>query len=189
MSHDTAMGLIQHCLDLGLNVTELYVDTVGPAEKYEQKLKGRFPQIALIQVRAKADSLFGIVSAASICAKVTRDRFMDNYKPSEEYAVPCKCSGYPADENTKKWLRDSVHEWKGFTDFTRMSWGTAKKLENEKCVNVKWREDEDEKKKRLKNQTKVNAIKPKPYCRFWRKSGFRQSVASDTIRGMKVASF
>lgn len=49
---------------------QIYVDTVGPADKYEYKLSQRFPGIQ-VTVRPKADSLFPVVSAASICAKVS----------------------------------------------------------------------------------------------------------------------
>jgi ribonuclease HII len=48
---------------------QVYVDTVGDSERYEEKLSRLFPSIQFC-VRKKADSLYPIVSAASICAKV-----------------------------------------------------------------------------------------------------------------------
>lgn len=58
----------------GSGFLQVFVDTVGPADKYEEKLSKLFPGIE-VTVRPKADSLFPVVSAASICAKVS------NHKP------------------------------------------------------------------------------------------------------------
>ena len=35
MSHDTAINLVKDAIQAGVNVSEVYVDTVGPPEKYQ----------------------------------------------------------------------------------------------------------------------------------------------------------
>ena len=80
-----------------LNIGIVYLDTVGDPSKYEAKLKARFPKLTF-KVSKKADSLYPCVSAASICAKVTRDgviknwKFIENIENNEELAYG---SGYP----------------------------------------------------------------------------------------------
>lgn len=54
---------------LQLQMFQVYVDTVGDAEKYRTKLSGRFPTVKFV-VAKKADSLYPVVSGASIVAKV-----------------------------------------------------------------------------------------------------------------------
>lgn len=71
------------------------MDTVGPPEKYQAKLQELFPQLS-ITVSKKADSLYSIVSAASICAKVARDKAVTDWKFHEEVHITDDCgSGYP----------------------------------------------------------------------------------------------
>lgn len=103
VSHDSAIGLIRKALSMDVNVTSVFVDTVGPPEKYQAKLSALFPQIK-ITVSKKADSLFPVVSAASICAKVARDKALSSWKFKESPFVKIKTedteqlswgSGYP----------------------------------------------------------------------------------------------
>lgn len=53
-----------------MNSFQVYVDTVGDPEKYRVKLSEIFPAIKFV-VAKKADSLYPVVSGASIVAKVT----------------------------------------------------------------------------------------------------------------------
>jgi ribonuclease H2 subunit A len=69
ISHDAAASLVRATLERGVPLKEVYVDTVGPPEKYRLKLEQLFPTLHFV-VTKKADSLYPIVSAASICAKV-----------------------------------------------------------------------------------------------------------------------
>lgn len=52
-----------------MHMFQVYVDTVGDPEKYRTKLSERFPSIKFV-VAKKADSLYPVVSGASIVAKV-----------------------------------------------------------------------------------------------------------------------
>lgn len=100
------------------------MDTVGTASAYQSKLLKLFPNIA-ITVSKKADSIYPIVSAASVCAKVTRDAAIGVLMPEGEEIG----SGYPGDEKTKGWLKrgmDPVFGWE--VGMARFSWATAKDM-------------------------------------------------------------
>lgn len=85
ISYDTAIQLIQALIDDHVDIRELYIDTVGDAVRYKQRLHELFPQIDRIIVESKADSTYKIVSAASIVAKTTRDHSILNYNYIEQY--------------------------------------------------------------------------------------------------------
>lgn len=142
-AHDATMNLIQEVLDLGVNLKEIFVDTVGPPVSYQAKLQKRFPQLK-IRVEKKADALFPVVSAASICAKVTRD-FSLNMSKRELYSTETQWgSGYPSDPNTKRWLNSSVDKIFGWSQVVRFSWGTAKEaLIKNDGVDMEWEEDNE----------------------------------------------
>jgi ribonuclease HII len=80
--------------------------------------------------KADADNL--IVSAASIIAKVTRDR---EIKKIEEFLCKKIGSGYPSDPLTKLFLRNHLFD-KETKQYIRFSWSPVKNLINQ-CVQTK----------------------------------------------------
>ncbi len=162
ISHDSAIQLIQDVIAHGVNVREVFVDTVGDAGKYQAKLEGIFPGVA-ITVSKKADSLFPIVSAASIAAKVTRDFHLESWQFSEEAPRPngrstpfaslhahyLRCSrklgsGYPGDPLTKIWLTNHLDPVFGYPSLVRFSWGTTKKILKNSAVQAEWGDEDEE---------------------------------------------
>uniref|UniRef100_A0A1J3CEH3 Ribonuclease n=1 Tax=Noccaea caerulescens TaxID=107243 RepID=A0A1J3CEH3_NOCCA len=144
ISHNSAMGLIKRVLDMGVLLTEVYLDTVGDPEKYRIKLCERFSSIKFV-VSKKADSLYPVVSGASIVAKVTRDRALREWLVEEtgENINTNFGSGYPGDPETKAWLEQHKHSVFGFPSLVRFSWGTCTThLKSE--VEVAWESDETE---------------------------------------------
>ena len=136
---DATIALIQQVLDRGVNVREIYIDTIGSPAVYQKKLERIFPARS-ITVAKKADSLYPCVSAASVCAKVTRDAALDVlYHASygggaagdgaegrnEEVAWG---SGYPSDARCSSWLKANMDPLFGWGNECRFSWGTAKEM-------------------------------------------------------------
>ncbi|ESP00443.1 hypothetical protein LOTGIDRAFT_200807 [Lottia gigantea] len=145
LSHDCAIGLIRRVLDKGVNVMEIYVDTVGDPMKYQNKLQELFPNIS-ITVAKKADATYPIVSGASICAKVARDYSVKNWVFAEDIDTEGLVygSGYPADPNTKKFMSSSLDKVFGFPSFVRFSWSTAAQIIEKDGVNIRWEDDDEE---------------------------------------------
>jgi ribonuclease H2 subunit A len=133
LSHTTAINLIQAFLDEGINLSHVYLDTVGPPQSYhsllERTFHGSYPHLSFT-VSEKADSKFKVVSAASIFAKVSRDQTLKNWEFREKGVSVSRNfgSGYPSDPNTVSWLNDSVHPIFGFPDIVRFSWSTCEEI-------------------------------------------------------------
>lgn len=89
----------------------------------------------------KADSIYPIVSAASICAKVIRDRVLHAWKFIESVDALKEAkfgSGYPGDPTTKEFLRNNIDSIFGFPTFVRFSWSTVKRILDDKAAECKW---------------------------------------------------
>jgi ribonuclease HII len=72
----------------------------------------------------KADAKYPIVSAASILAKVERDRAISELQ--KKYGnMGC---GYPTDSNTIKFLECWIKKFGSYPDFVRKSWKPAKRV-------------------------------------------------------------
>ena len=145
-----------------INVTEVYIDTIGNPVTYQAKLQKLFPTLS-ITVAKKADSLYPCVSAASVVAKVTRDVALetcyesfyrepiqnvedtDMNEPETKTEEPGWGSGYPSDAKCINWLRQNMDSVFGWGNECRFSWGTAKEmLEGKDSIRVDWPADEDE---------------------------------------------
>ena len=146
---DATIELIKEVFARGVNVTEIYIDTIGSPQTYQNKLSRIFPTTA-ITVAKKADSLYPCVSAASVCAKVTRDAALEVcYRPyrSSPSSSPTEDdawgSGYPSDARCSTWLRRKMDPIFGWGTECRFSWSTAKDLleaqaKTASAVRVDW---------------------------------------------------
>jgi ribonuclease H2 subunit A len=148
-SHDAAIELVRRVMDRGVNLRYLTVDTVGDPERYQAKLEGIFPTLSII-VAKKADSIYPIVSAGSICAKVPRDTLLSGWRFEDPAFtdVDWGC-GYPSDVNTKRWMRDNLEPVFGWPNICRFSWGPAtevleKNPQNHGAHVVRWADDAED---------------------------------------------
>jgi len=77
--------------------------------------------------RHHADSRFVVVAAASIIAKVSRDKSIHRLKKNYELG-----SGYPSDKKTVKCVKKLLLQKKQSYSFIRMSWKPVQKIVNRK---------------------------------------------------------
>ncbi|WAR55401.1 hypothetical protein PtB15_6B142 [Puccinia triticina] len=150
---DATCQIIQHALDLQYNLQHIYVDTLGPPKTHQIKLEHEFPGIKFT-VCSKADSIYPIVGAASVVAKVTRDAIVShwihpesarphktNLSKDNEDATRSLGSGYPSDPHTVKWLSENFNTIFGFGQLVRFSWGTIKTLLSDRGPAFSWNDE------------------------------------------------
>lgn len=146
---DATIELIKGVYARGVNVQEIYVDTIGQPATYQAKLQRIFPTVK-ITVAKKADSLYPSVSAASVCAKVTRDAALEVLYEARGETIQGETgmawgSGYPSDGRCVGWLKGNMHPVFGWGSECRFSWGTSKDMLEGKGqgVKVEWPAEDD----------------------------------------------
>lgn len=114
----------------------LYIDAADVKEGRFGEMIGKSLNFSPeIIAEHKADAKYLPVSAASILAKVTRDRAIEKLK--EKYGEIG--SGYPGDPRTREFLEEYYKKYGKFPPIVRKSWNTLRKIE----------EDVEEKKKQF----------------------------------------
>lgn len=104
-----------------------YIDAIGPIEKnFAIRISQHIdPRIKII-AEHKADSKYLVVSAASILAKVKRDRTINKLRNTYgDFG-----SGYPSDLKTRNFLKQWIKKFGEAPKFARKSWKTVKLLEH-----------------------------------------------------------
>ena len=84
-------------------------------------------------IEPKADLTYPVVSAASIVAKVHRDKDLES--------TPAEGSGYPSDPKTRNWLKGLIRSGQPFPPCVRQRWGTIANLKAEveaEQLSINW---------------------------------------------------
>ncbi len=105
-----------------------YVDASDVLEeRFKQQILEFLPFKVEIVSEHKADRKYPVVSAASIIAKVERDREIAELK-AKYGDFGC---GYPTDPKTIEFLHRCLETFKEYPEFVRRSWRPAKKVKRE----------------------------------------------------------
>lgn len=95
----------------------------GKPKLIKDSSKGSSREVRII-AEHKADENYKIVSAASIIAKVTRDKIINGYR--DKYGEIG--SGYPSDTRTINFLNEYIKKNGKLPEIARKSWATSKRL-------------------------------------------------------------
>ena len=109
-----------------LNPDTSYVDSCDVNPKRFGKEISKLSDNHKIKSYHHADSRFVVVSAASIIAKVTRDRAIEKLQKTHDLG-----SGYPSDSKTVKFVTKYYKINKSLPTFVRKSWKPVQKILND----------------------------------------------------------
>ncbi|MFO8133068.1 MAG: ribonuclease HII [Thermoplasmatota archaeon] len=110
-----------------------YLDSASTSETwFGERFQAGLPYDAAVVSRHEADDIYPVVSAASIMAKVERDRQVDMIAGELEPRLDLPLgSGYPSDARTRAFLKAWMQEYGDVPPHTRRSWKTVQKLKGE----------------------------------------------------------
>lgn len=103
-----------------------YIDSCDVNPKRFGKEISKLSKSKNIKSYHHADSRFVVVSAASILAKVTRDKSIKRLRKKYDLG-----SGYPSDSKTIQFVKDCLSIKKQKPNFIRYSWKPIKKILND----------------------------------------------------------
>ena len=107
-------------------VSIIYADCPDINEdSFGQRMKALFGKDVEIIAKHKADDTYPVVSAASIIAKVTRDRMMEDIR--REFGTNVG-SGYPSDHYTMDFIREWIEKNGSAPPHVRTSWEPVKEM-------------------------------------------------------------
>jgi len=95
------------------------------AERFAERVKKMSGTEMVIIAEHKADKNHSVVAAASILAKVNRDRSIRELERALGWEIG---SGYPSDPKTVKFLETWLKEHGECPSFVRQSWKTAERI-------------------------------------------------------------
>ena len=105
---------------------EVFVDACDPrADRFGRRVRAMAHTSARIVSRHHADRDLPVVSAASIVAKVCRDRALGRLR--RRLDLDCG-SGYPSDETTRRFVMTHLATGSGRVEWLRYSWTTVERL-------------------------------------------------------------
>ena len=121
-------------LDSFTSIEHAYIDAADTNEEgFARTVSSNMKNKVAITSKHGADDIYPVVSAASIVAKVERDRHMRLL--SEEMGRDAG-SGYPADPRTVAFIEWWISEHGDLPPHTRRSWKTAQRLLRGKNRNI-----------------------------------------------------
>ncbi|KAA0002121.1 MAG: ribonuclease HII [Thermoplasmata archaeon] len=117
-----------------------YIDAASANEEaFKSEVQKHMEYECTIICKHGADSTYAIVSAASIIAKVERDRRIADIARTLEKKLGMPLgSGYPSDEKTIRFIKEWMKRFGDLPPYIRKSWKTVKNIENDLRQGKLW---------------------------------------------------